>query len=119
METVSDAPFARLKHMPKSAILHHALGLALVRLKRPEAALVELEQATMLDPANARFSYVYAVALHSTGKVEAAIVRLKQTLLSHPNDPDILQALASFHADRGDSAEAGKYAERLRKLTDG
>jgi predicted Zn-dependent protease len=96
----------------RSCITHSVW--ALVRLKRPEAALVELEQATLLDPANARFSYVYAVALHSTGKVEAAIVRLKQTLLSNPNDPHILQALVSFHAGRGDSAEAGKYAERLR-----
>jgi predicted CXXCH cytochrome family protein len=107
-----------LKHIPKSAILHHALGLALVRLKRPEAALVELEQATMLDPANARFSYVYAVALHSTGKVDAAIVRLKQTLLSHPNDRDILEALASFHQARGEGAAAQRYVSRLRTLAD-
>ena len=68
----------------------------------------------MLEPANVRFSYVYAVALHSTGKVEAAIARLKQTLRSHPNDRDTLQALASFHGGRGENAEAKKYAERLR-----
>ena len=89
----------------------------MVRLKRPDQALDELERATMLDPASVRFSYVYAVALHSTGKVEAAIARLKQTLLSHPNDPDVLQALASFYAGRGDGAEAKKYAERLRTVT--
>ena len=51
-----------LKVAPKSAILHHALGLALVRMKRTGEALSELERATMLEPGNARFAYVYAVA---------------------------------------------------------
>ena len=54
-----------LKSAPNSAMLHHALGLALVRMKRTDDALGELERATMLEPANARFAYVYAVALHS------------------------------------------------------
>ena len=107
-----------LKLAPKSATLHHALGLALVRLKRADAALVELEQATILEPANARFSYVYAVALNSMGRPDAAISRLEKTLAAHPNDRDVLQALAAFHSERGRSAEAEKYAERLRKLAD-
>src|SRR5262249_12308633 len=70
-----------LRVAPKSAILHHALGLALVRMKRSDEALRELERATILDPANARFSYVYAVALHSTGKADAAVARLETALL--------------------------------------
>jgi Flp pilus assembly protein TadD len=103
-----------LKVAPKSAILHHALGLAPVRLKRSNEALGELERATALDPGNARFGYVYAVALHSTGKVDAAIARLEKALLARPNDRDILQALVSFHEARGESAAAKRYAERLR-----
>jgi Tfp pilus assembly protein PilF len=106
-----------LRAAPKSAMLHHALGLALVRLKRADAALAELERATILEPANARFSYVYAVALHSTGKTEAAITRLEKTLLANPNDADILAALASLHQARGDNTAAKKYADRLRTLT--
>lgn len=102
----------------KSAMLHHALGLALVRLKRTDAALGELERATVLEPGNARFAYVYAIALHSTGKSGAAIARLEKTLAAHPNDRDILEALASFHQARGENAAAEKYAERLRKLAD-
>jgi predicted Zn-dependent protease len=105
-----------LEAAPKNALLHHAIGLALVRLKRTDAALIELERAAALDPSNARFAYVHGVALHSAGKIEAAISRLKETLRSHPNDPDVLQALASFHAGRGEGAEAKKYAERLRAL---
>jgi Tfp pilus assembly protein PilF len=107
-----------LRIAPKSAMLHHALGLALVRLKRSDAALGELELATVLDSGNVRFAYVYAVALHSTGKAEAAITRLKKALAASPNDRDILAALASFYAVRGESGEAEKYADRLRTLTD-
>lgn len=100
-------------------MLHHALGLALARQKRMASALDELELATTQEPANARFSYVYAVALHSTGKSDAAIKRLVRTLAAHPNDRDIIEALASFHSARGESAAANRYAERLRKLKDG
>jgi predicted CXXCH cytochrome family protein len=105
------------KVSPKSAMLHHALGLALVRLKRTDAALTELESATVLEPGSARFAYVYAVALHSTGKSDAAIAKLKKALSDHPNDRDILEALASFHSARGDSSEARMYADRARSLT--
>jgi tetratricopeptide (TPR) repeat protein len=103
-----------LKITPKSAMLHHALGLALVRLKRADDALGELERATLLEPGNARFAYVYAVALHSTGKSDTAIKKLEATLVAHPNDRDILQALASFYQARGEMAAAKRYADRLR-----
>ena len=105
-----------LKIAPKNAMLRHALGLALVRLKRSDAALGELERATALEPGNARFGYVYAVALHSTGKSDAAIARLEKTLAAHPNDRDVLQALASFHEARGETAAAKKYAARLQAI---
>ncbi len=105
-----------LKVAPNSAILHHALGLALVRLKRSREALSELERATMLEPGNARFAYVYAVALHSAGETDAAITRLEKAFAAHPNDRNILEALASFHEARGERASARKYTNRLQEL---
>jgi predicted CXXCH cytochrome family protein len=107
-----------LKIAPKNATLHHALGLTLVRLKRSDAALGEFERATVLEPGNARFAYVYAVALHSTGKSGAAIAGLEKTLAAHPDDRDVLEALASFHAARGERAAADRYAERVRALAE-
>ena len=105
-----------LKVAPKSGILHHALGLALVRMKRSDEALRELERAALLEPGNARFAYVYAVALHSADKPDAAIARLEKALLAHPNDRDILAALASFHQARGENAAANRYTEQLKAL---
>ena len=89
---------------PRSGALHHALGLALVRLKRTDEALQEFERATVLEPDNARFTYVYGVALHSTGHAEAAVRTLEKGLLAHPGDSNIVAALASFRAGRGGSA---------------
>jgi Flp pilus assembly protein TadD len=105
-----------LAKAPRSAVLHHALGLTLVRMKRTDEAIGELERAAALDPGNARFAYVYAVALHSKGKADAAIARLEKALVAHPDDRDILAALASFHQARGEHAAANRYTERLRAL---
>ena len=53
---------AAITASPRDAGLHHALGLALTRLKQPDAALVELRSAAELEPDRARYAYVYAVA---------------------------------------------------------
>ena len=107
-----------LRVAPRSAALHHALGLTLVRLKRSDEALAEFARATALEPGNARYAYVNAVALHSMGKVDAAISMLEKALRAHPDDVNILSALASFHAARGDAVAAKKYAERLRVISE-
>jgi tetratricopeptide (TPR) repeat protein len=105
-----------LARSPKSAALHHSLGLALVRMKQNDAALKELAQAAKLDPANARFAYVYGVALHGAGQSDAAIATLLEASATHPTDADILQALASFYRERGKEAEAQRYARQLQSV---
>jgi Tfp pilus assembly protein PilF/cytochrome c553 len=109
---------AGLEKSPGDASLHHALGLVLVRQHRLDEALDELKRATVLDPGNARFAYVYAVALHSTGDAGGAIASLETALAAHPDDRDILQALASFHAERGDTGKARDYMKRLQELSE-
>ena len=109
---------AGLEKVPGNASLHHALGLALVRLQRLDEALGELKRATELDPADARYAYVYAVAQHSSGDTAAAITSLEAALAAHPDDRDILQALASFHAEQGDADEARNYVKRLQELSE-
>jgi Flp pilus assembly protein TadD len=100
----------------KSGALHYALGLALTRLNRADTALREFTRAAGLEPGNALFAYVHAVALNSAGKTDAAIAALRAALTTHPNNGDILSALAAFTAARGRNAEAQRYRERLRAL---
>jgi predicted Zn-dependent protease len=58
--------------------------------------------------------YLYAVALNSTGQPEQAILVLQGAHNQHPNNRDILGALAAFHRDRGNQAAARSYAEKPR-----
>jgi predicted CXXCH cytochrome family protein len=101
---------------PRDAGLHHALGLALTRLKQTDAALDELRRAADLEPDRARYAYVYAVALNSAGRRDEAIATLKQAAVKHPGDRDILLALVTLSRDAGDTAAALNYAEQLSRL---
>jgi predicted CXXCH cytochrome family protein len=105
-----------LSASPQDAGLHHALGLVLTRLKRADEALEELQRAAQLDPERARYAYVYAVALHSAGRLPEATMVLKDNLARHPNDRDTLWALISFSREAGDFKSALEYVERLFRL---
>jgi tetratricopeptide (TPR) repeat protein len=83
----------------QTAALHHALGLALVRERRYEEAIKELQVASKQAPNDARFAYVLGVALYDSGKRQQGLRVLKQALTQHPNDPDLLNALAAYARD--------------------
>ncbi|KRQ14795.1 hypothetical protein AOQ71_12305 [Bradyrhizobium manausense] len=96
--------------------LHHALGLTLTRQKRPDDALNEFRMATELEPGRSRYTYVYAVALHSSGRIDEAIKVLKANLVRHPDDRDTMLALVAFSRDAGDISAALEYAQQLSRL---
>jgi Flp pilus assembly protein TadD len=101
----------------QDAGLHHALGLTLTRQKRPDAALTEFRTAAELEPDRSRYRYVYAVALHSSGRIEESMKVLKENLARHPDDRETLLALVTFNRDAGDVGAALEYAERLSRIT--
>ncbi|MGE5946449.1 MAG: tetratricopeptide repeat protein, partial [Betaproteobacteria bacterium] len=110
---------AALVRSPKSAPLHHALGLALVRQQRKPEALAEFGRAVSLAPAEARFAYVYGVALNDMGKRAEALRVLKAALERSPYDRDLLMALASYQSAAGNVAAARRHAALLRELEPG
>ncbi|MEO8753824.1 MAG: ammonia-forming cytochrome c nitrite reductase subunit c552 [Casimicrobiaceae bacterium] len=112
-ETVLRAGLAKA---PGAAGLHHALGLVLVRQRRTADALQELAEAARLEPASARYAYVYAVALNDAGQAKLALRVLDAALARQPYDRDVLEALAHFRARAGDREAAQKYVALLREL---
>jgi len=105
-----------LARNPREAVLHHALGLTLVRQKRNAEGLQELRSAALLAPTSGRYAYVYAVALNSGGRTAEAIAVLKAALARQPYDRDVLSGLAYFNAQAGKRDLALGYVKRLREL---
>jgi Tfp pilus assembly protein PilF len=101
---------------PNAAEPIHALGLLKVRQKHSQEAIRLLAKAATLQPGNARFSYVYAVALHSGGQVDHAIAVLRQTHARRPADRNVLTGLITFERERGNVASATNYAQQLVQL---
>ena len=101
---------------PQNAAVHHALGLLLIRQQRLPEALAALAEAARLGSDNARYGYVYAVALNSAGQGEPAIQTLETVLTKHPNNRDALMALAAFQRDAGNLEAARSHARRLAEL---
>ncbi len=105
-----------ISRAPDDASLRYALGLLLVRTKRIGQALDSLAAAARLDPDNARYAYVYAIALHDGDQLHPAITMLEASLRSHPYDRDSLAAVVNFLGESGDSVSALPYAQRLLEL---
>jgi predicted CXXCH cytochrome family protein len=107
-----------IKDSPGNAALLHSLGLALVRQKdQLEEAIPILEQAALLARENARYGYVYGVALNSTGRSSDAAAALRAVLADHPGDRDTLAALITYEQEAGDLSAALRYTERLSAIT--
>ena len=105
-----------LAREPKAAALHYALGLALVRQKKTADALKELAEAARLDAGNARYAYVYAVALTDAGRGRDALQLLAAARKRHPYDRDVLEGLAHYTLLAGDRDGARGYVKELREL---
>jgi tetratricopeptide (TPR) repeat protein len=105
-----------LTRIPGDAELHLALGLNLVRQHSPDHALPEIARAAETDPGNARYAYVYAVALNSAGRTDDAIKTLEASHARHPADRDTLFALVTINRDAGRSATALTWASRLAAI---
>jgi Flp pilus assembly protein TadD len=96
--------------------VRYALGLYMVRKRDYPEALDLLRLAHELMPVNARYAYVYAVALNSTGAHADAMALLEQAHQLHPSDRDVLMALVSIARDTGNLAAALAHAQELITL---
>jgi Flp pilus assembly protein TadD len=102
-----------LKSLPDAAVLHHALGLTLVRMDRTGEALESLANAARLEPGNPIFAYVHGIALHSTGQTRKALEVIERALTEHEADYELLMAAVTINRDWGDRQRAQHWLERL------
>jgi predicted CXXCH cytochrome family protein len=107
---------AGLVAAPDNAMLHHALGLALVRGGQMELALSKLARAAELAPEETRYAYVHAIALNDAGDAPAALEALDTALEHAPESRELLLAAATISRDLGRPAEALRHARRLAQL---
>lgn len=101
---------------PESGDTLHALGLLETRSGNPEQALEYLRQAAELETMGSRHRFVYAIALHDTGKPREAIVQLRALLRQLPRDEEVLLALTNYSAELGDREKARAYARALTQI---
>jgi tetratricopeptide (TPR) repeat protein len=80
-----------LERRPRSADLYHGLGLAQVRVQQLSQALESLREAAALAPDNPRYTYVYAVALHSAGRTGDALAYVADALQRFPDETALYQ----------------------------
>ena len=105
-----------IRRTPDDPSLQHALGLVMVREKHYARALGLLSRATQLNPADARYAYVYAIALNDAGQTKAAIAALEASVKLHPYDRASLEALVALMGQSGDSTRELVYAQRLAEF---
>ena len=97
----------------QNADMQHALGLLLVRRKRLDDALPYLRRAAESEPRQARYAYVYALALQAAGDAVQALNVLEEVVSHDPAHRDALFALVTINRDSGDTAVAQRYADQL------
>ncbi len=100
---------------PGQGSVWHALGLLETRAGNREAALTHLGKAAELEQAGVRHRYVYAIALHDSGKVNEAIEQLKAVHRAIPENLDILLALINYCQGAGRLEDARRYAASLKQ----
>jgi predicted Zn-dependent protease len=86
---------------PNNANVQHSLGLLLVHQHDYAGAPGLLRRASELAPDNARYAYVYAVALNSTDASGRSMAVLDESHRQHPTDRDVLMAPVSIARDTG------------------
>ncbi len=107
---------AGLAAVPTAAVLHHALGLALVRAKRHAEAATHLERAATLAPEDPGFARAWGLYLSETGSAERGRAVLEAALVRRPNDLELLVELAPIRAGAGDRDGALEVLRRLEDL---
>ena len=104
-----------IETVPDTAILYHAKGLWYINNKQKDKALELLKKAVTLDENNARFSYVYAVALGEKSPKEAIKI-LENIYPKHTGNAQVVSGLAYYYKQTGQMDKSIEYEQKLQAL---
>jgi predicted CXXCH cytochrome family protein len=101
---------------PNLAEPRYGHALALVRVRRLDDAIGELQEAIRLDPGNTRYASTLAIALDSAGRTGDAFHILVAAAERDQSDPNILSTLVQLGLKLGRYRETLPFAEALARL---
>ena len=101
-----------IKNVSNIGILHHSIGLWHVRNKDIKSAIEELKKATILEPNNSRFAYVYAVALGKNDPKKAIDI-LEVEYKKHSDNTNIISGLVYYYKQIGNHKKSELYKQKL------
>ena len=106
-----------LKVYPDDSDLHLFMGMALLRLRDPQAAIVEARRAIEIRPdhVDAR-TFLAWIELEVRGNVDAAIKEYQKAIELHPELPDAYSNLAVAQKRRGNLDQAIASLNRALEL---
>lgn len=105
-----------LSQSPDNGSALHALGLLEIRAGNREKGAALLGEAADLETDGWRHRYVHAVALHGSGRSEAARDTLHRLHRQQPGNPTVLVALGEYAAAAGDLAAAIRHVRSLLEI---
>ncbi|MEQ8517255.1 MAG: tetratricopeptide repeat protein, partial [Chromatocurvus sp.] len=106
-----------LSRSPENPDALHAMGLLEIRAGNRERGTAVLGDAADRETGGWRHRYVYAVALHATGRSEQALETLRRLDRERPGNPAVLLALGEYAAAAGDFDDAIKHVQSLLQVT--
>ena len=109
----------QLAQHPDAALLQHTQGLMLIRAGDTANAMPYLRNAVRLDPANAQYAFVLAVALHDGGKVDEATQQLESLLQRQPYNRNARLSLIQYYLENGQEPKAQAVMQSWKKLNPG
>jgi len=94
---------------------HYYAGDALIKLGRPDEAIVQLEQESKLTPDDPNVQYHLAYALLQTSRKDEAVAMLKTITAAHPDHAQAQYQLGKALLDAGQYQEAVEHLEAAVK----
>ena len=101
---------------PKKAAAYNELGIVYKQTGRYKEAEEAFKKGIAAEPDNFTIINNYAMFLfQEQHKIDEAVRILEQNVQRNPDEPDMLQNLATFYHQQGDMKKANQYLRRLRR----